>query len=124
MVARHASPLDHDGAAGHRRRHDRRRPLRGRSRRSRSRRRAAGAEAANAARDLQNAPSNELTPSALAERARALEGVQVDVWGRADIEAAGMGAFAAVARGSDEEPRLIVLRYAPPGVAGPVLGFV
>src|SRR5436305_484899 len=60
----------------------------------------------------------------LGARARQLEGVQVDVLGRAEIEAAGMGAFAAVARGSDEEPHLISLRYEPPGVAGPVLGFV
>ena len=36
---------------------------------------AAAAEAANAARDLQNAPANEMTPSALAERARALPGL-------------------------------------------------
>jgi leucyl aminopeptidase len=85
---------------------------------------AAVADAVNAARDLQNAPANALTPSALAERARELEGVQVDVLGRAEIEAAGMGAFAAVARGSEEDPRLIALRYEPPGVAGPVLGFV
>src|SRR5918992_1749082 len=84
----------------------------------------AAAEAANAARDLQNAPANELTPTALAERARALPGVQVEVWGRAEIEAAGMGAFAGVARGSHEEPRLIAIRYDPPDVAGPPLGFV
>src|SRR5829696_7879997 len=56
----------------------------------------AGAEAANRARDLGNAPANTLTPEALAERARALAGVQVDVMGRADIEAAAMGAFAAL----------------------------
>src|SRR3954471_3631077 len=43
---------------------------------------AAAGEATNAARDLQNAPANALTPSALAERARALAGVQVEVWGR------------------------------------------
>ena len=85
---------------------------------------AVAAEAANAARDLQNAPANELTPTALAERAQALEGVDVDVWGRAEIEQAGMGAFAAVARGSDAEPRLIVVRHDPPDVAGPLLGFV
>src|SRR4051794_1102999 len=85
---------------------------------------AAAAGAANAARDLQNTPANELTPSRLADRAGQLEGVHLDVLGRAEIEAAGMGAFAAVARGSDEEPRLISLRYEPPGVAGPVLGFV
>jgi leucyl aminopeptidase len=82
------------------------------------------AEAANAARDLQNAPANELTPSALADRARGLAGVQVEVWGRAEIEGAGMGAFAAVARGSHAEPQLIVIRHEPPEVAGPLLGFV
>jgi leucyl aminopeptidase len=82
------------------------------------------AEAANAARDLQNAPANELTPTALADRARALPGVEVDVWGRAEIEAAGMGAFSGVARGSHQEPRLITIRHEPADVAGPLLGFV
>ena len=65
-----------------------------------------------------------LTPTALAERAQALPGVTVEVLDRAGLEAAGMGAFAAVARGSDEEPRLITIRYEPPDVAGPLLGFV
>ncbi len=82
------------------------------------------AEAVNAARDLQNAPSNHLTPTALAQRAQALPRVQVEVWGRAEIEAAGMGAFAAVAQGSDEEPRLITIRYEGEGATGPTLGFV
>ena len=82
------------------------------------------AEAVNVARDLQNAPPNDLTPTALADTARALERVSVDVMGRAEIEAAGMGAFAAVARGSEEEPQLITVRYEPPDVAGPLLGFV
>jgi leucyl aminopeptidase len=44
--------------------------------------------------------------------------------GRAEIEAAGMGAFAGVARGTDEEPQLITLRYEPAEARGPVLGFV
>jgi leucyl aminopeptidase len=82
------------------------------------------AEATNAARDLQNAPANAMTPSVLAERARSLAGVEVEVWGRDQIEAAGMGAMAAVARGSYEEPQLITIRYEPAGVAGPKLGFV
>ena len=85
---------------------------------------AAAAEAANIARDLQNAPANELTPSALADRARALPGVQVDVWGRDQIVAAGMGALAAVAQGSEQEPQLITIRYEAPEVTGPVLGYV
>src|ERR671914_1145528 len=73
----------------------------------------AGAEAANRARDLGNAPANVLTPAALAERARALDGVQVDVLGRAEIEAAGMGAFAAVAQGAGNEPPLVTIRHEP-----------
>jgi leucyl aminopeptidase len=85
------------------------------------------ATAVNAARDLQNAPANVLTPTALAERARELAGelgLSVDVKGRSEIAAAGMGAFAGVAQGSDEEPALITLRYEPEGARGPVLGFV
>ncbi len=84
----------------------------------------AGAEAANRARDLGNAPANTLTPEALAARARELEGVQVEVMGRAEIEAAGMGAFAAIAQGSDREPQLITIRHDPPGAVGPLLGLV
>jgi leucyl aminopeptidase len=83
-----------------------------------------GAEAANRARDLGNAPPNALTPSALAARARELPGVQVDVMGRAEIEAAGMGAFAAVARGAGEEPQLITIRHEPAGAGGPRVGLV
>jgi leucyl aminopeptidase len=86
------------------------------------------ADAANAARDLQNAPANDLTPTRLAERAQALAAehadLEVEVWDRAAIAGAGMGAFAGVARGSHEEPRLITLRYEPPGGRGPVLGLV
>src|SRR3954447_3990497 len=82
------------------------------------------AEAANAARDLQNTPANDLTPDALADAARALDGVSVEVRGRDFLAEQGMGAFAAVAQGSDTEPALIVMRYDGPGAAGPVLGLV
>ena len=88
---------------------------------------AALARAQNAARDLQNRPANDLTPTALADHARALAGttgLEVEVLGRAEIEARGMGAFAAVFHGSDEEPALIVLRHAPQGARGPLLGMV
>jgi leucyl aminopeptidase len=91
-------------------------------------------EAVNRARDLQNRPGNDLTPTALGEYAKALEheldGVSVQVEGRDAIIARGMGAFAAVAQGSEQEPALITIRYegpsAPtPGAAdGPTLGIV
>src|SRR3954471_10590489 len=82
------------------------------------------ARAVNAARDLQNAPANDMTPTALAEVARALDGVTVDVHGRDFLLEQGMGAFAAVAQGSDAEPAMIVMRYDGEGASGPVLGLV
>jgi leucyl aminopeptidase len=72
-------------------------------------------EAANRARELQDLPSNVLTPTYLAERAvqiaDAHEALTVEVLGRAEIAERGMGGLAAVAKGSAEEPRLIALRY-------------
>jgi leucyl aminopeptidase len=85
-------------------------------------------EAVNEARDLQNRPGNDLTPTALAEHARALaeeiEGLAVEVEGREGLERRGMGAFAAVAQGSEQEPALITLRYDHPDASGPLLGLV
>ncbi len=86
------------------------------------------AESVNAARDLQNRPANDLTPTALATHARALaqevEGLSVETEGREEITARGMGAFAAVAQGSEQEPALIVLRYEHPQARSPLLGIV
>jgi leucyl aminopeptidase len=85
------------------------------------------AEWVNRARDLSNAPPNELTPEALAERARELapDAVAVDALDRAQILELGMGSFAGVAQGAHNEPRLIVMRYDPPEPHGDVkLGMV
>jgi leucyl aminopeptidase len=72
------------------------------------------------ARDLANHPSNVATPTYLAGRAEELaarHGMRLEVWDRARIVGEGMGAFASVAKGSDEEPRFIVLEHAPAGTA-------
>jgi leucyl aminopeptidase len=86
------------------------------------------AESVNAARDLQNRPANDLTPTALADHARALareiEWLSMEAEGREQILARGMGAFGAVAQGSEQEPALITLRYEHPEANGPLLGFV
>jgi leucyl aminopeptidase len=81
----------------------------------------------DAARDLANRPPNDLTPVALAAHAKshALPHLTVESYGRDWIEDQGMGAFAAVAAGSSEEPQLIVLRYDPPNAPEDVtLGLV
>jgi leucyl aminopeptidase len=74
-------------------------------------------ESVNRARDLQNRPANDLTPTALAQYARELAGeietLSVEVEGREGILARGMGAFAAVAQGSEQEPAMITLHYQP-----------
>jgi leucyl aminopeptidase len=86
------------------------------------------AAAVNAARDLQNRPANDLTPTALVAHAQALaeqiEGLSVESEGREGLLARGMGAFAAVAQGSEQEPALITLRYEHPEARGPLLGLV
>ena len=55
------------------------------------------------------------TPSFLAERAAEIAGqhesIEVELLDREAIVARGMGAFAAVAQGTDTDPRMIVLRY-------------
>ncbi len=77
------------------------------------------ADAQNWARDLANAPANRLMPVDLAAAAASLaeqhEHLTFRELGRADIESLGMGMFAAVAQGSADEPRLIVLEWNPPG---------
>jgi leucyl aminopeptidase len=74
-----------------------------------------GAEAENFARELQDLPSNVVTPSYLAGRAEAIadehESVSFEVLDREQIKEKGMGGLVAVSQGTAEEPRLIVLRY-------------
>jgi leucyl aminopeptidase len=71
------------------------------------------------ARDLANAPPNELAPEDLAAEAASfgLDGLSVDALRPAEIDRLGMGAFAAVGQGSAREPRLIVMRWEPEDAA-------
>ncbi|HUL23351.1 MAG TPA: leucyl aminopeptidase [Thermodesulfobacteriota bacterium] len=71
-------------------------------------------EAVNLARDLVNGPSNEVTPSFLAERAKQIakdQGMEIQVLEVSQTEAMGMGAFVAVAKGSQEPGKFIVMEY-------------
>jgi len=86
------------------------------------------AESQNFTRDLVNEPSNRMTPTILAERAKKMAaevGLRCEVLGADEIRQLKMGAFWGVAQGSDEPPALIVLRYEPEGAAKDVhLGLV
>ena len=87
------------------------------------------AEQANRARDLSNMPPNELTPHTLGEQAKELAGelehLTCQVLATRELDELGMGALTAVGRGSRNDPRLIILRYDPPGARDDlVLGLV
>ena len=75
---------------------------------------AAIAAGADLARECGNLPANHCTPSDLANVARRLgkdHRLKVEVLDRKDAEKLGMGAFLAVAQGSAEPLKFIVLRY-------------
>ena len=79
------------------------------------------------ARDLVNEPASVKTPRFLAEQATALAveipGLEVEVWDAERIARENLAGLLAVARGSREEPRFIILRYAG-AAAGPHVALV
>ena len=85
-------------------------------------------ESQNFTRELVNEPSNRLTPTIMAERARKMaseNGLECEILGPDEIKVLKMGAFWSVAQGSDEPPALIIVKYSPAGApAQPVLGLV
>jgi len=71
-------------------------------------------EAVCMARDLVNGPSNQITPTVLAEKAQQIandHGMEIQVLEVSQAEAMGMGAFVAVAKGSQEPGKFIRLEY-------------
>jgi leucyl aminopeptidase len=77
------------------------------------------------AKEWANRPANHATPTLLAQAAKALAkqpGVSCEVMGPAQVSKLGMGSFLAVAQGSQEPLRFIVLKYlAGPKSAAPVV---
>jgi leucyl aminopeptidase len=75
-------------------------------------------EGANVARRLDNRAANDVSPEVLAGEARALAqkyGLSIDVLEPARAAELGMGMFLAVGSGSDNPPRMIVLRSGEAG---------
>ena len=82
-------------------------------------------EGVSYARELANRPANHCTPTHLALEARQLAktwGLKAQVLERKDAEKLGMGAFLAVAQGSEQPPKFLVLEYQGGGAkAAPVV---
>src|SRR5262245_58642294 len=71
-------------------------------------------ESTNWARSLINTPSNDKPPRVIADRSREMAqaaGIEVDVLDENRIRELKMGALLGVSQGSDEPPRLVVLKY-------------
>ncbi|HET9101019.1 MAG TPA: leucyl aminopeptidase [Acidobacteriaceae bacterium] len=86
-------------------------------------------EAQNFARSLVNEPGNLLTPTVLGQRAAAMckeQGLACEVHSTNKLKELKMGAFWAVAQGSEEPPAMIVMRYEPANAPkdGPMLALV
>jgi leucyl aminopeptidase len=72
------------------------------------------AEAAMNARDMVNEPANYMTPSDMAATARKTgdeTGLEVRILEKEDMQELGMGALLGVARGSEQPPKFIIMRY-------------
>ena len=73
-------------------------------------------ESTNFARDLSNEPGSVHTPAWLADQAKKMArkvGLKLKVLEPPELERENMGGLLAVGRGSDHEPRLIVLEHKP-----------
>ena len=71
-------------------------------------------ESANFARSLVNHPSNEMTPTNLAEQAGQMAKecqLKCEILERKDMEKLGMGLLLGVAQGSEQPPKFIVLEH-------------
>jgi len=72
------------------------------------------AESVNLARDLVNHPAQYMTPTKMASHAMQIAeeyGFELTILEKEDMQQKGMGALLAVAQGSIEPPKLIVLKY-------------
>ena len=84
----------------------------------------------NFTRDLANEPPNILTPTEMANRAKAIAketGMKCEILDEDKMQRLGMGSLLSVSKGSEEPAKLIVLKYTPQkstGKKGELLAYV
>jgi leucyl aminopeptidase len=84
-------------------------------------------EAINLVRDLINRPAQEITPVGFANRAKdaaLATGLRFEEWDQAKLEAERMQSLLAVAKGSDQPPRLVIVEHQGAGPNAPKLALV
>jgi len=82
----------------------------------------------NLTRELVNRTADEIYPESFAQRARQVadefSNMKCEIWDQKRLEDEKMGALLAVARGSDREPRLVVMEYLNGGPDAPTIALV
>lgn len=80
---------------------------------------AARGQGVNLARHMVNLPSNELNPVTYAafiqDFLKGVKNIKVDVWDEKRLAQENMNLHLAVGRASDSQPRLVHIKYRPPG---------
>ncbi len=73
-------------------------------------------ESTNFTRDMSNEPGGFMTPTIMAQKAKEVAkefGLEFDALDQKQMEKLGMGSLLGVSAGSDQPPKLIVLKYTP-----------
>ncbi len=84
-------------------------------------------ESINLARRLVNEPADRIYPASFAEKAAQVAGhcsLGIEIWDKQRLEDERCGAILAVAQGSAQEPRLVILRHHGAGEDDPILALV
>ena len=85
-------------------------------------------DSVNLTRELVNRTADEIYPESFAQRARQVadefSNMKCEIWDQKRLEDDKMGALLAVARGSDREPRLVVMEYLNGGPDAPTIALV
>jgi leucyl aminopeptidase len=85
-------------------------------------------DSVNLTRELVNRTADEIYPESFAQRARQVadefSNMKCEIWDQKRLEDEKMGALLAVARGSDREPRLVVMEYLNGGPDAPTIALV
>lgn len=84
-------------------------------------------ESVNLTRRLVNEPPQDMYPASFAAEAEEVAkqcGLKAEVWDKARLEKERCGSLLAVARGSDRDPRLVILRYQGGAAGAPLLALV
>jgi leucyl aminopeptidase len=85
------------------------------------------AEATNLARDMENEPSNFMTPTHMSTIAAGISkkyNLDLEILDQKQMKSLGMGALLGVAKGSDEPPKMMIIHYKGDRSSNKIMGYI